>query len=125
MSKTPSQTVLVVLTLFLLLPPAAAAQEEKPSGPQPSDSHNAKAVKTPGKLPLKSVTVVDTTEAVRKVAEEESARKEASKAASKTGKHEGKKAVADTAVLEFHPTEGTAAADSSKGTFQVRDPLGN
>lgn len=120
MSKTPWQTMLVVLALFLLLPPAATAQEEKPSHPHPSDSQNAKAVKAPGKLPLRSVTLVNTTEAARKVAEEESARAQGPKAASKTAKHKGDKEAAGAAVLEFHPTDENPATDSSKGTFQVK-----
>jgi len=121
MSKTPWQTVLVVLALFLLLPPAATAQDGKPSHAQPSDSQNAKAAKAPGMPPLRSVTLVNTTEAARKVAEEESARKQLEKASAPAAKHSESGKAAGGAVLEFHPTDGTPAADSSQGTFQVKD----
>lgn len=121
MSKTPWQTALVVLALFLLLPPAATAQEAKPSGPPPSDSQNAKAVKAPGKLPLRSVTLVNTTEAARKVAEEKSATKQPEKGTALTPKQSESSKTASGAVLEFHPTDGTPGPDSSKGTFHVKD----
>jgi len=121
MSKTPWQTTLVVLALFLLLPPAATAQEAKPSGPPPSDSQNTKAVKAPGKLPLRSVTLVNTTEAARNVAVEESARQQLEKASAPTPKQSESSKTASGAVLEFHPTVGTPAAASSQRTFQVKD----
>jgi len=121
MSKTPWQTVLVVLALFLLLPPAATAQEEKPSHPHSSDSQNTKAVKAPGKPPLRSVTLVNTTEAARKVAEKESARRQLKKDVALTPKQPQSGKTADGAVLEFQPTDGTPATNSSQGTFQVKD----
>lgn len=120
MSKTPWQTTLVLLALFLLLPPAATAQQEKPS-PHSSDSKDAKAVKEPGKLPLRSVTLVNTTEAARKAAEEERARNQNPHAASKATKQASDKEAASAAVLEFHPAEEAPAADSSKGTFKVKN----
>lgn len=121
MSKTPWQTTLVVLALFLVLPAAATAQQEKPSGSPTSDSQNAKTVKAPGKLPLQSLTLVSTEEAARKAAEEARAKTQRPQAAAETAKHKGDKEAANAAVLEFHPTDGTAAPDSSKGTFQVKD----
>jgi hypothetical protein len=121
MSKTLWQTMLVLLALFLILPAAASAQQEKPSGSHPSDSRNSKAVKAPDNLPLQSLTLVSTDDAARKAAEEARAKKQPhNKAASETAKPEGDKATANAAVIEFHPTEGTAA-NSSKGTFQVKD----
>ena len=121
MSKTPWKTVLVVLALFLVLPAAATAQQEKPSGSHPSDSQNSKSVKAPDKLPLQSVTLVSTDDAARKAAEEARARLQRLKSTSETAKHEGDKGAANAAVLEFHPTDGAPPADSSKGTFQVKD----
>ena len=121
MSKTPWQTVLVVMALFLLLPSPATAQEGKPSGLHPSGSQNAKAVKAPAKLPLQSLTLVNTTEAARRVAEEESAREQLEKVSTPAPKHSESGKVAGGAVLEFHPTDGTPAADSSQGTFKVKD----
>jgi hypothetical protein len=120
MSKRPWQTVLAVLALFLLLPSPANAQEGKPSHAQPSDSQNAKAVKAPAKLPLQSLTLVNTADAARKVAEEESARKQLEKASGPAAKHSESGKAAGGAVLEFHPTDGPAAADSSQGTFKVK-----
>jgi hypothetical protein len=121
MSKTPWQAVLVVLALFLFLPSAATAQEEKPSHPQPSGSQNAKAAKAPGMPPLRSVTLVNTTEAARKVAAEESARRQLKKDVALTPKQPQSGKTADGAVLEFQPTDGTPATNSSQGTFQVKD----
>ncbi|HET7214700.1 MAG TPA: hypothetical protein VFL79_13995 [Terriglobia bacterium] len=120
MSKTLWQTMLVLLALFILLPAAAPAQQEKPSGPLPSNLQNSKDTRTPGKLPLQSVTMVNTREAARKVAEEESAKVQGSHAVSETARHKGDKSTANPAVLEFHPTAGTSA-DASKETFQVKN----
>lgn len=121
MSKTPWQTMLAVLASFILLSAAAIAQQEKPSGPRPPDLQNSKDVRAPGKLPLQSVTLVDTKAAARKVAEEESAKVQGSRAASGTAKHQVDKAAANPAVLEFHPTRGTPAADTSKGILQAKN----
>jgi hypothetical protein len=121
MSKTPWQTVLLVLALFLLLPPAATGQEEKTASLQPSDSKSAKAAKPASKLPLQSVTLVSTEEAARKAAEEVRARAESGKTAPETSKQaEGSKA-AEGAVLEFHPTDGLPGAAVAKGGLQEKD----
>lgn len=121
MTKTLWQTMLVLLAGFLVQPAVAVAQQEKPSNSHPSDSQNSKAVKAPEKLPLQSVTLVSTDEAARKAAEEARAKTQSHKAASENAKREGDKAVANSAVTEFHPTDGPPPADSSKGTFKEKD----
>ena len=123
MSKMPWQRMLVVLASFLLLTSAATAQQEKKStASNPSDSHNSKTLKAPGKLPLRSVTLIDTTEAARKAAQEASAGTQPEMKTSPTSKHSASSEAANGAVLEFHPTDGAPTADSSKETFQVKDP---
>jgi len=120
MSKTPWQTVVLVTALFLFLPAAAAAQKEKPSGPQKATSENSKAAKSPGRLPLQSVTLVNTDEAARKVAEEASARAQTPKGAARTSNKTAPQQEADGAVLEFRPTEGSPMADPAPGTVQTK-----
>ena len=121
MSKTPWQTVLLVLALFLLAPSAVTAQEGKSASPQPSDSKSPKDVKPAGKLPLQSVTLVSTEEAARKAAEEVRARAESDKTAPKTSKQaEGSKA-AEGAVLEFHSTDGLPGSSVATGGSQDKD----
>ena len=120
MSKTPWQTVVLVAALFLLWPAAAAAQEEKPSGPQKATSENSKAAKSTGRLPLQSVTLVNTAEAARKVAEEASAKTQTPKGATRDASKAGPKQETDGAVLEFRPAEGLPAADSASGTVQAK-----
>ncbi|HXH50429.1 MAG TPA: hypothetical protein VNM47_13890 [Terriglobia bacterium] len=121
MSKTPWQTLLLVLALFLLLPSIATAQEEKSASPQPSDSKDAKGVKPAGKLPLQSVTLVSTEEAARKAAEELQARAESDKTAPGTSKQAEASKAAEGAVLEFHPTDGLPGAAVGKGGVQEKD----
>jgi hypothetical protein len=120
MSKTPWQTVLLVLALFLLLPPAANAQEEKPSSRHPSDSKSSKAAKPAAKLPLQSVTLVSTEEAARKVAEEASARAQSGKTVPESSKQAKPDKATEGAVLEFRPAQGLPAADLSKGGYQEK-----
>ena len=121
MSKTPWQTVFVFPALFLLLPPGAGAQQAKDPGPRPSDSKKtSKAAKAPDKVPLRSVTLVNTTDAARKVAEEEIARKQMEKESPLAGKQQEPGKGAGSAVLEFHATESTPAADSSRATVQEK-----
>ena len=119
MSKTPWQTVLLVLALFLVLPAAAVAQKEISSNPSPPKPKSVKPTKPQDKLPLQDVTLVSTAAAARKVAEEASARAQAPKAASKTSVKAESKQAADGAVLEFHPESGPAG-DSAKGGFQSK-----
>ncbi len=111
---------MVLLALFLVPPVAANAQQEKTSGSHPSGSQNLKSAKAPDKPPLKSLTLISTDEAARKAAEEARAKEQPQKDASKTAKREGDKGTAGAAVMEFRATDGPAA-NSSKGTLQVKD----
>jgi hypothetical protein len=120
MSITSRDTILLVLTLFLFLPVAATAQVKKTSNPQSSTSEKPKAAKTPSTLPLQSVTLVSTAEAVRKVAEEASAKGQTAKRPAETWNHARSKPGADGAVLEFHPTDSSVLADSAAGTVQAK-----
>lgn len=119
MSKTPWQTMLLVLALFLVLPSAAAAQKEKSSNVPPPNPKSVKSIKPQSNPPLQDLTLVSTAAAVRKVAEEASARAQSPKAASKTSVKAKSKQVADGAVLEFHP-ENSPTGDSTKGGFQTK-----
>lgn len=118
MSKTACRTVLLVLAFFLVMPAAANAQTEKASRPQKSTSESSKTSKAPSKLPLQSLTLVSTTEAARKVAEEASAKAETTK--TDTSILKGTKPEADGAVIEFHAIDSSFARDSSKGTFETK-----
>jgi hypothetical protein len=120
MSRMPWQTALLVLALFLLLPPAVTAQEEKPSNPHAPKSESAKEAKAPGKLPLRSVTLVNTTETARKVAEEASARAQSGRTVPQTSQAAEAGKATDGAVFEFHPADGPPAADAGKGDFQKK-----
>jgi len=122
MSQTSWQTVLLVMALFLLLPAAAAAQGEKTSGPQSSPAENSKAAKTPGRLSLQTVTLINTAEAARKAAEEASAKTQASRGAARDAGKSGAKQETGGAVLEFRPTEGLPAAVSAPETVQAKHP---
>jgi len=121
MNKAPWKTLLIVLALFLALPAAATAQAGKISDTHPSNSKNAKAVRPATKTSLQSVTLVSTDELARKVAEEESSKSQAPKAGEKHSKGADTSKGTDGAVLEFRPTDSPPAADSSNGTFQVKD----
>jgi hypothetical protein len=120
MSKKPSHMALSVLAMFLLMPAAVCAQEGKTSDHPPSIRNNAKAVKPAAKPSLKSVTLVSSDALARKVAEEESARAQASKTDSKHSKQAEASKATDGAVLEFHPTD-SPPVESGKGTFQVKN----
>jgi hypothetical protein len=120
MSKTPWHIALFVLAMFLLLPLAATAQVEKSSNKADTDPENAKAVKASRKQSLQSVTLPSTAEAVRKVAEQASAKALAPGAAPKASKQPGTDGATDGAVLEFHPANGPPTAGLESGTFQVK-----
>jgi hypothetical protein len=119
MSKTPWHIALFVLAMFLLMP-AASAQEGKPSDLHPSNSKNAKNAKPEVKPSLQSVTLVSSDEVARKVAEEVSAKAQASKTSPKQSKQAEASKATDGAVLEFRPTDGPPA-ESGKGTFEVKN----
>jgi hypothetical protein len=120
MSKTPWHVALFVLAMFLLMPAAAFAQEGKPSDHPPSNPQNAKAVNPADKPSLKSVTLVSSDAVARKVAEEESAKAQASKTNSKHSKQAETSKATDGAVLEFHPTD-SPPVQPGKGTFQLKN----
>ncbi len=122
MSKTPWQTVLLVTALFLLLPAVAAAQAEKTSRPQDPSSVSPKAAEASGKLPLQSVTLVDTAEAARQVAKEASARSQTPNAAARTSNKTAPQQEADGAVLELHPADNSPLAGTARGTVQTKSP---
>jgi hypothetical protein len=120
MSKTPRRMALLVLAMFLLMPAATFAQEGKTPDHPPSNSKNAKPVNPAANPSLKSVTLVSSDAVARKVAEEESAKAQASKTNSKHSKQAETSKATDGAVLEFHPTD-SPPAQSGKGTFQVKN----
>ena len=120
MSKTPWQTVLLVLALFLLLSPAASAQTQKTSSKADAGRNNTKAVKGPDKLSLQSVTLTSTAEAARKAAEEATARTSAPKTTQKNSKQSGSSDTTEGAVLEFRATDGPPASAVSAGGFQEK-----
>lgn len=120
MSKTAFHSVLLVLAFFLLLPAVAMAQGKKPSAAQKSISDNPKSSEILSKQALQSITLVSTAEAVRKVAEEESAKILTPKGATRGPNRAGAKQEADGAVHEFRPVDGLPATDSFPGTFQAK-----
>lgn len=120
MSRTPRHTILFVLAMFLLAPVAVAAQQKKTSNPQHSTLKEPNATTTPAKLPLQSLTLVSTSEAARKVAEEASTKAETSKkgAASSNLSKSGQEA--EGAVLEFKPADTSSLAGSTAGAFKAK-----
>lgn len=120
MSKTACHSVLLVLAFFLLPPAVATAQGKEASAAQKSTSDSPKTSKTPSKQALQSITLVSTAEAVRKVAEEESAKVLTPKGATRGRSRAGAKQEVDGAVHEFRPVDGLPATDSFPGTFQAK-----
>lgn len=121
MSKTACQTVLLALTLLLLLPTVATAQAEKTTNTPNPAAQNQKAAKTPKKLPLEALTLVSTSEAARGAAAEISAKKMALKDATRTSGKTGTKQKADGGVQQFQIDNAAGLADSSNGTFRIKD----
>jgi len=122
MSKTACPTVLLALILFLFLPAAASAQTVKPSAPDHSIPESRKtAEKTPSKLPLQALTLVSTSEAARKAAEEASLKEGIPKGKALTSDPPGSKQETDGGVLEFHANDSPPLSDSTTGTFHAKD----
>lgn len=121
MSRTPWQTVLLVLALFLFLSPVATAQQHKTAGADATDSKSANAAKPAAQLPLQSVTLVSTEEAARNAAEEVRARAQSNETSHETPKQAEASNPAAGAVLEFHPTDSLLGKDLAKGGFQQKD----
>lgn len=122
MSKTACPTVLLGLTLFLLPPVAASAQAQKTPAHGPSISKSQKAAeKTPSKLPLQALTLVSTSEAARKAAEEATVKSQHTRGTSPPSSQAGSKQEADGGVLEFHADDSAPLADSAPGTFHAKD----
>ncbi len=121
MCKTPRHIIALVVTLFLFLPVAFAGQvKKKTSNSKLSAPARLKAAKAPNKLSLQSLTLVSTSEAARKAAEEASAKAEKTKTRAGTSILRGARPEADGAVIEFHAVDGSFARDSSKGTSQAK-----